>query len=92
MEFLPMEHRIRRDWKTWRSHLKEGKFLGYNAYLEGHKASAAEKLEKFPPHQAPEPYRPMSRDASHPSQAELGLFSVDAVTANKLERSNSVAY
>ena len=63
LDFLPMEHRIKRDWKTWRAHMKGGKLLGYNAYLEGHRATAEAQHEKFPPHQAPQAYAPMSRDA-----------------------------
>ena len=88
LDFLPMEHRIRRDWKTWREHMKGGKLLGYNAYLEGHRASAADQHEMFPPHGAPQVYAPMSRDADafHPSQPAVGLFNVDAVQSVTLGR------
>lgn len=94
LDFLPMEHRIKRDWKTWRTHMKGGKLLGYNAYLEGHRATADAQHEKFPPHQAPQAYAPMSRDADnfHASQPTAGLFNVDAVQSATLQRANSVAY
>ena len=94
LEFLPMEHRIKRDWKTWREHMKGGKLLGYNAYLEGHRTLSDAEGENFPPHQAPQAYAPMSRDADnfHPSQPATGLFNVDAVQSVTLQRANSVAY
>ena len=94
LEFLPMEHRIKRDWHTWRQHLKGGKgLLNFNAYMEGQKA-AIEKGKTLPLHQAPQPYQPMTRDAEgfHPGKGSTGFFNVDAVESVKLQRSNSVAY
>ena len=87
-----MEHRIRRDWHHWRDHLKQGKLLGYNAYLESHRKEAADEKFKLP--QAPEAYQPTTREAAgfHPGRQATGLFNVDAVESVALQRSNSVAY
>ncbi len=91
-----MEHRIKRDWHGWRQHLKDGKFLGYNAYLASHKPHGAEggAAEKFSTHQAPAAYQPTSREEEgfHPNQQGMGLFAVSAVESSTLQRSNSVAY
>ena len=91
-EFLPMEHRIRRDWQSWRQHLKQGKLLGYNSYLESHREEVADA--KFPLPEAPQAYQPMTSEAEgfHPNHKATGLFNVDAVESVTLQRSNSVAY
>lgn len=94
LEFLPMGQRIKRDWHTWRQHLKSGKgMLNFNAYVEGQKAAMGEE-KTMPLHQAPQPYQPMTREAEgfHPGKGNTGLFNVDAVESVMLQRSNSVAY
>jgi hypothetical protein len=94
LDFLPMEHRIKRDWHIWRQHLKKGKgLLRFNAYMEGHKA-AFEEEKVLPLHKAPQVYQPMTREAEgfHPGKGNTGLFNVDAVGSVTLQRSNSVAY
>lgn len=87
-----MEHRIRRDWQSWRQHLKQGKLLGYSSYLESHREQVA--VAKFPLPEAPQAYQPMTSEAEgfHPNQKRTGLFNVDAVESVTLQRSNSVAY
>ena len=87
-----MEHRIRRDWQTWREHVKQGKLFGYSAYMQSHRKDIADA--KFPLPQSPQPYQPITKEAEgfHPNQKGTGLFNVDAVESATLQRSNSVAY